>query len=69
MAESQEIAARGAQVEALLAKKDIKSAINLSLQNPPISSKSDEIKASKSFRYTQIKMLADIIYRFIVSSV
>lgn len=48
MAESQEIAARGAQVEALLAKKDKKSALNLSLQNPPISSKSDEIKDANS---------------------
>lgn len=39
-----EIASRASQVDTLLAKKDKINALNIALQNPPVSSKSDELK-------------------------
>ena len=44
MSEESEIIERGSQVDALLVKKDKAKALLTSLQNPPVSSKSDEVK-------------------------
>jgi hypothetical protein len=42
--ETAEVASRGAQVSNFLVKKDKFSALQLSLKNPPINSKSEELK-------------------------
>eukprot|EP01038_Epipyxis_sp_PR26KG_P007914 gene7914-10742_t len=44
MSELSEISARDAEVSSLLTKKDKAAAMNVALQNPPVSSKSEEAK-------------------------
>ena len=47
MSEESEILDRGNQVEAFLQKKEKAKALAVSLQNPPVNSKSDELKVQK----------------------
>lgn len=44
MSEENEVLERGSKVEALLQKKDKANALLTSLQNPPVNSKSEELK-------------------------
>ena len=43
-----EISARDAEVTALLARKDKVNALKVSIKNPPIASKSNEIKVDNN---------------------
>ena len=44
MSEESEVSSRNTQVTGLLAKKDKAGALAAALQNPPVNSKSDELK-------------------------
>lgn len=46
MAEEAEIAQRANQVQQLLARKDKVGALAAALQNPPVNSKSEELKVN-----------------------
>lgn len=48
MSEEAEVAARATQVNTLLAKKDKAGALAAALNNPPINSKSEEVKVRSS---------------------
>lgn len=46
MAEEAEVAQRSSQVQQLLTKKDKAGALAVALTNPPVNSKSEELKVS-----------------------
>lgn len=48
MAEEAEVAQRSSQVQQLLTKKDKAGALAVALTNPPVNSKSEELKVSVS---------------------
>jgi len=62
-----ELASRGAQVSNFLVRKDKFSALQLSLKNPPINSKSEEMKVTltkpdRSYDSTALFLRLDLIF-------